>query len=1094
MSGRRAAAAVRGLAALVTLVLLVAGLPVVLYRFGGSPVPHRIPSLHQVTSALLRRDSGSLFFGVVRDVSWVAWALFSLAVITETLAAVRGRQAPRLRLGGLQNVAGQLVALVAMTFSNPAAAMLAAAPAVPVAMAPAFPAQSPDAGTLAMVQLVPASAAGASAPDAGTGPATVQPAGPVPAASAATATVQPAGPGPGARSHDAGVPDLGAVAAGEQAAGDQSASPPAVPQVMSMASYQAVVVRPGECLWTIAQRYLGEGDLYPEIVKLNIGHAMGDGHIFSDPAVIWPGWVLQLPSAASPAQQAQPPQPAHHPSHPSRDPHFSHPHPAASHSHPAASHSHPGATHSRPGASHSHQPASQAGSLGNGTDPTGYSPPASRVAAVPPPITQTHQEELPPVEVFAAGMLAGGVMTALARMRHRQRQSRRPGRRIPMPASAPVMQAEQRLHAIRPPQPATALRAALGELGAGLAASGQQLPDVAGIHLTSSAMELLLASPGSEPPPAPFSVPGGRQGMAWHLPLPAGPEPLASAYPAEHGDLLPGLLAAGIADGSGGYLLVDLEHLRVTTVDGPPRLVNRVLATAAAELATSELAGWYDLIICGYSELEVTEGRATTCDNLDEALDLLAAKAVTLQRRLGDGGPADVRHRRLAEPDDEDWALYLLVSRIPPTAAQLSFLIDITSEPGGIAAIVPGGTGGSPAPASFLLSSDPDRPGGIISQISPLQLEVRPQALTDEDYESIVSLFETAAQPGDVAPDSPPYDGAAWTAAMSSPGWAEDPGGDPGSELDSDPVPSSFLDPVSGPDSDGPSGDPWPGQPGDPAPGPGAAAGREHGTEPGAGGQDLTAVPAQAGMLRIGILGSFTINGAAGALLPAQSQLILALALNGTVGLSNPQLGYLLGADPDHPKPSDSLRQLIARTRRQLGPAPGGEWIVHLGGGQYSLHPEARFDWADFSALAEHGMAARDASELRDALALVRGQPFTGCYHWWLDLAFVETVRAQIVDAAEMLASLELAAGDPSASARAARAGLAGDVAAEQLWRALMRAEHVAGNLSGVREAWNHCLGVIADIAPGGEPHPDTAALYQELLRSATSSRTTLRA
>jgi DNA-binding SARP family transcriptional activator len=139
-------------------------------------------------------------------------------------------------------------------------------------------------------------------------------------------------------------------------------------------------------------------------------------------------------------------------------------------------------------------------------------------------------------------------------------------------------------------------------------------------------------------------------------------------------------------------------------------------------------------------------------------------------------------------------------------------------------------------------------------------------------------------------------------------------------------------------------------------------------------------------------------------------------------------------------------------------------------------------------------MAARDAGELRDALALVRGQPFTGCYHWWLDLAFVETVRAQIVDAAELLASLELAAGDASASARAARAGLAGDVAAEQLWRALMRAEHVAGNLSGVREAWNHCLGVIADIAPAGEPHPDTAALYQELLRNATSSRTTSRA
>jgi DNA-binding SARP family transcriptional activator len=314
--------------------------------------------------------------------------------------------------------------------------------------------------------------------------------------------------------------------------------------------------------------------------------------------------------------------------------------------------------------------------------------------------------------------------------------------------------------------------------------------------------------------------------------------------------------------------------------------------------------------------------------------------------------------------------------------------------------------------------------------------------------------------------------------------------GDQGSGLDGDTVPGSLGDQGSGLD-----GDTLARSFGDPGSGTDAPAGRQHAAETAAGGSpDLAAVPAPAGTLRIGILGSFTINGASGALLPAQSQLILALALNGPVGLSNPQLGYLLGADPDHPKPSDSLRQLIARTRRQLGPAPGGaEWIVHLGGGQYSLHPEARFDWADFSALAEHGLAARDASGLREALTLVRGQPFTGCYHWWLDLAFAETVRAQIVDAAEMLASLELASGDPSASARAARAGLAGDIAAEQLWRALMRAEHVAGNLSGVREAWNHCLGVIADIAPAGEPHPDTAALYQELLRSATSSRTTSR-
>jgi DNA-binding SARP family transcriptional activator len=115
-------------------------------------------------------------------------------------------------------------------------------------------------------------------------------------------------------------------------------------------------------------------------------------------------------------------------------------------------------------------------------------------------------------------------------------------------------------------------------------------------------------------------------------------------------------------------------------------------------------------------------------------------------------------------------------------------------------------------------------------------------------------------------------------------------------------------------------------------------------------------------------------------------------------------------------------------------------------------------------------------------MTLIRGKPFTGCYHWWLDLAFTETVRAQIVDAAELLAELELAAGDPSASARAARTGLAGDVAAEQLWRALMRAEHAAGNLAGVREAWSRCLDTMTDIAADGEPHPDTAALYHQLI------------
>jgi DNA-binding SARP family transcriptional activator len=112
---------------------------------------------------------------------------------------------------------------------------------------------------------------------------------------------------------------------------------------------------------------------------------------------------------------------------------------------------------------------------------------------------------------------------------------------------------------------------------------------------------------------------------------------------------------------------------------------------------------------------------------------------------------------------------------------------------------------------------------------------------------------------------------------------------------------------------------------------------------------------------------------------------------------------------------------------------------------------------------------------------MVRGEPFTGSFYWWIDIPLLETVRAEITDAAQMLGEFELAAGSPRAAARAALAGLTAETSAEQLWRLLMRAEHAAGNAGGVAEAWRHCLDAIEDIAPGGEPHPDTVALYHQL-------------
>src|SRR5258708_23551013 len=123
MTGRlpgrgRLGTALRGGPALLTLIVLVVGLPIALYGLGGDPLPRHIPAWHHVSALLLHRDNGAVFLGAVRDLSWIAWAAFTAAVAVEAQAALRGRRAPRLRLGGLQNTASWLGAAAPLPFTN----------------------------------------------------------------------------------------------------------------------------------------------------------------------------------------------------------------------------------------------------------------------------------------------------------------------------------------------------------------------------------------------------------------------------------------------------------------------------------------------------------------------------------------------------------------------------------------------------------------------------------------------------------------------------------------------------------------------------------------------------------------------------------------------------------------------------------------------------------------------------------------------------------------------------------------------------------------------------------------------------------------
>jgi DNA-binding SARP family transcriptional activator len=953
-----------GLGAVVALVALVAALPVLLYQLAGSPLPRHLDDWHQIAAALFSRGDVGVVLAAVRDGTWLAWLTFAGCVLTEAVAAIRGRRAPRLRLGGIQGAAARLVALAALAAGASAASTLSA--------------------------------------------------------SAATVTGQHASSAlaarlPGARPVT-GVSGSGSISAG-----------------------RVVTVQSGDCLWSIAQRYLGAGDLYPEIASLNYGRQMNGGQVFTNPALIMPGWQLVLPSGAAVESAGQPaalPAASQHPGHATADAHYRRRHSAARST----------ANAPQPAGNHDGNAPTGLGASSSARRDSADSVPASR-ADVPASRADGQVERVPQPETFVTGALAGAILTSLTRLRFRQRQERRRGRRIALPASTAVLATEQRLRATTIVQPLRRLRDALAILEAGVRAGNGRLPDMVGVHVTPDLLEILLAAPAAEAPPAPFEVSPGRQGMCWQLSLPA-----LAALPAEQAarGVLPGLVTAGWT--GDGYLLLDLESLQVTGCDGPSALVDQVLTTIATELATGQWSGWYDLYLVGCDELAPL-GRAEHCATLEEALAIVTSRCARTAQRVAAQAPADIRELRLAQPEDEDWGLKILVSRAEPSPDQLSRLLRLAADStAGLAVLFAGdpeAADGRMAPTALQLAPDPQVAEGIVANVVPLQITVRPRALSAAECTAISTLFTAAAGVGDVSQDEEPY------ARYAAPPWIPQ-------AVARRPSPDvADLPEPAAPDSDGAH------EPRDSA----ALSGEPDGGEPGG---DESAVR----RVTVSVLGPLVIGGPAGQLQPKQAELVLALALAAPASLSNSALCSILGADPDHPKPADAVRQIIARTRRRLGLASdGAEYIIHAGSGQYVLHPDASLDWSRFSELVASGRA----DDLRGALALVRGEPFTGGYFWWIDIPLIESVRAEMVDAAERLAEIELAAGSPRAAARAARSGLLAEASAEQLWRAVMRAEHAAGNLGGVTEAWLRCLDAIQDVAPGGEPHPDTAALYHRL-------------
>ena len=232
----------RGLGALALIALALIGWPAALLGLTDA-VAVWLPDLSDPGALLSRPDTGGLFLVIVLALGWIAWVVWTVALIVEVAAQVRGVPTPH--LGGLfpQNATAALVTAIAVAFT----------------IAPSTPA---TAGTT-----------GAAATPASTSVSQM-----VVDRSAATRHRDPA----------VTAPTASADFSDEAEEGDYT------------------VVR-GDTLWDIADEQLDDPTRYPEIAQASQGITQPDGRHLTDPDLILPGWTLHVPTDQAETAEAAPP-------------------------------------------------------------------------------------------------------------------------------------------------------------------------------------------------------------------------------------------------------------------------------------------------------------------------------------------------------------------------------------------------------------------------------------------------------------------------------------------------------------------------------------------------------------------------------------------------------------------------------------------------------------------------------------------------------------------------------------------------------------------------------------------------------------------
>ncbi|MDF1605883.1 LysM peptidoglycan-binding domain-containing protein [Nocardioides sp. YIM 152315] len=726
----------RGLAATLTLLLFVAGVPAVLVAIGAIPNPSAF-SWSQLTAP----DDGTLALEIMTAVCWIAWAIFTCQLIVSITSQIRGIRSPR--LPGLvvpQLAADRLVAAAALLFVAvpSAAALLPHSPAEATATVVPTVSEADHNATARATSSVPAATEGADQPDARTAPAR-----------------------PGLDKHEPHLErytvkrgdSLWRIA--EQRLGDgaryvelvelnetildgrpgfllpgtvlrvPATAPPDTEPTDGPVGTQNYVVQPGDTLSQIAEAELGDSDAYPAIFSASHDTAQPEGGRLTDPDLILPGWELTIPGTET---SEAPPGPRHIKPHHNTDHDTGH----------VTSHDGTGAT--RP-------PDSPATTAPPDPTPAEATPPQVTPSEVAPPEVAAERAAEPPGSVDAgndagdgaadpswlvsglagAGSILGGALwLALRAKRRTQLRYRRPGTVI-APAPAELLPFEKTACAT-----ASVVAPRIDLLDTALRSLPRHLRLLT-VELEAEVISLTLRTPDDLP------APWDGSGTAWEIRLaevPDRPEDSFPPYP---------LLASVGRTTDGAFVFLNLEELRTVALTGDPQQAEAFARHLAAELAVNP---WSSV---------------TTVDLLGLGADLASFNLGRVRTHpTGDTGfIADLARElyALPEPSARDDFYAAIIATAERPAADLDLLTEVIES-------IPGRS----SAALIDLRADPQTAGAHL-EVSPdgrltesrLGVDVLAAGLSADEARASALLLDltldqtTVPVPAPVAVPTPPH-------------------------------------------------------------------------------------------------------------------------------------------------------------------------------------------------------------------------------------------------------------------------------------------------------------------------------------------------